>query len=355
VALALAVVLVAESSEMLDIPAAAETGSRGSLGESAGALAWETEGEASWWEQCGGLGKRQPTMLEFYMKTRSKSKTAGKAGKAGTTKNPKTRKTSMNSISRVGFRLHDIGIGCLKMLPKQGFKGAKQYPFVGNDVKMKVPTRLRLIDVVTYESSKYEKKKGGGGKGASGEGTGASTSALTVKLLSKCKVAFTQTRDGHVNRIFSTKGSASCKKVKSSIAVMFESYYFSGRNKDNYHVKTRDDGAIRPYRIMVHKHSNGKIKRVCRALSAAARRSKIGPGGHKSKQMKVQKSNVRICNTYTKNGNLFIGGQIMATRQASKRQMAMAKGRRRRAWTKFVKNASKKNKEQHTGKAKASS
>merc|ERR1719502_2355532 len=118
---------------------------------------------------------RQPTVLQFYMKMKSKNKSEAKAGKSG-------------------HKAHDVGIGCMKELPKIGsFKTEKVYPFVGES--MHTSTRLRVIEIISYESSKYKKKKGGGGKNSSRQGTGADSSALTVKMLQKCKLAFTQTRD----------------------------------------------------------------------------------------------------------------------------------------------------------------
>merc|ERR1711896_16082 len=135
------------------------------------------EGKAGWWQKCGGLKNRQPTTLQFFMKTKTKNKSEAKSGKAGHKthrKGQKMRKTSMNSVSKIGFRVHDVGIGCLKSLNQAGkFTEEHIYPFVGE--KVHSATRLRVVEIASYESSKYEKKKGGRGKNGSRAGTGNNT------------------------------------------------------------------------------------------------------------------------------------------------------------------------------------
>ena len=77
---------------------------------------------------------------------------------------------------------------------------------------------------------------------------------------------------------------------------------------------------------------------VCRVTAPGNRTSVVGPGDDKSKQIKPMKSEVRICNTYTPKGNLYIGGEYVSNRQGGKNLNKMLRGRRRRTWTKFIKS-----------------
>ena len=256
------------SSELGEKPGAARPGPATTATATAkpamaDATSRSTEAKDVDWKKCGGLQAREPTQLSFFMKSQSKNKESAKGGPQGKTA-PATgkvvKKTSLNSVAEIGFDIIDVGMGCMKNLAHYESQNATLFkgeaPFVA--------TRLRVLEITNYKTQKYEKKQGGTGKEASMAGPDEDAGIIAVKRLSTCKLAFTQTRDGHLKQLYFTKGDASCMKIKASLVQMFESYFFSQKGEDEYEVTVMQGEKEVPYRVMIFRDRAGAVKQVCR-------------------------------------------------------------------------------------------
>lgn len=223
--------------------------------------------------------KGGPNAKHHYVMT-----TTNRQRKGTKKKNGKVRQNIQVMRSTVGFTVTDIAQGCIAARLKKNYKIFRYRPGM-------FPQRSRNYHMMAHWLREIKVTSYAGGTATTSHGkeipktrrmSSVKDSAGVVGTLN-CKMGFLQSKDGHVLAVYhNKKASASCKRIKTTIAEAFESYYFQNGLRQ-YHTMGRSGGKMEKQRVTVKTHA-GELRRVFRKSARSARSSLVGPGKHKGRK-----------------------------------------------------------------------